>query len=1452
LASQVLSTLIGEATSWKHFQENVRPAECRLLVSGLLGIVQPEIAIAEGTQVVNTNPAQNTEADRLLKQGNEQLGANQPQEAFKSLQQALEIYRKNGDRAGEGQTLKSIGNFYYKKQDYPKAIEYYQKALTIAREIKNADLESRALNNIGTINSDQKKYDTALAFYQQALVIGEKSNNQEMMMVTLYGLMKTHEVNHNSPQQVIKIAQRLLELSRSNKAVNYEQVALISTARAYFGTKKYQEMMSVAQQVIAFGDKTKNPQVKLAGLSFTSLGYKFLKDNKNAAIYLRKTVDLAQSISDDENQFLHLVMLGNVYSGMGDSRKISELVTELLPIVRRNNSKADKLKNLTYVISLQQDSAEILFMTAQVNILDLHHTPGSLKIQKSDTGVSDEQNLAQSISLNEKTLELIEEANSLAADVKDAEILRELKKKKISIYKKLSSSFSFLGQEKQALGYAQKIEEFLTESLDPQFEIDQLAGLTVIYLNTDKFLKAEKTIVRSIELARKLRNPVAEAELLGVLADSYYVRGQYVKADEIFKQAISLSETLDPEKYNDYGIVPTETTKQSSDLPGLPGYRKSDMPGYRDAELLAKSRIYQLKPNLLSHQKDVYQETGKFDQALAIALERLALVRKMAVPTQEIDALRDLADIYRQKKDFQRATQLVKESIAIAKRYKEYHQEVKSLIALSSIYQTQDNGTEATLASQEALTTAQQYGSTLTKLSALDNLADLFAKQDNFAKSLEYRQASLNLAQDSKQPFLRSFGYSFKLANAYLRLGDYETSRQMIQQMLGQTQKLNLARFEVSVWNLASLLAFKEGKQQEMLEAAKRAESISQDLDAPFLKFQAAYRLITIYGELGDEAKSIEAAQSLLAIAKQLQDAESEKSSLQLLGMLQQKFGKPQEAIKISQAALAISATKDNINSYHTLAKVYDTLNQPTIAIAFYKKAISEIENVRLTIKPLNPRLQKAFLEDTVDFGGLKRSDMYRELARLLLSQNRTIEALQVLDLLKQQEFQDFFKTSKSTTRNDLGIELLPQEASILQAFDKRDKQSIEAFFQRPDIQTQLQDLNRNASQQNLQLNSYQDLKTRINKLGKNVALFYPLILNDRLELVILTNDRPPIHKPIPIARPDLEKTINTFRKQLEGRSPQIKQSAQTLYTSLFQPIEDELKAAGTQTIVYAPDSIMRYVPLAALYDGNQWLAERYQINYLTALALTPLDPPANKQPRILAGALTQGYSVDILGKTYRFNPLSFTQREVDQLEKTVPNTTKLIDRQFNLPNLTSGIPNHNILHLATHGLFIPNSPDRSIILLGDGKTLSLREIEQQWKLPNVSLVVLSACETALGGNMGNGLEVLGFGYQMQRIGSRSAMASLWKVDDPTTSLLMQEFYQTLSKGKVSQSEALRQVQQKFIQRQLTGKDISDMNKARSDIEVTSSPEAITKRLNSEDLTHPYYWAPFILIGNSL
>ncbi|MGV0102031.1 hypothetical protein NSTCB13_00526 [Nostoc sp. DSM 114160] len=157
----------------------------------------------------------------------------------------------------------------------------------------------------------------------------------------------------------------------------------------------------------------------------------------------------------------------------------------------------------------------------------------------------------------------------------------------------------------------------------------------------------------------------------------------------------------------------------------------------------------------------------------------------------------------------------------------------------------------------------------------------------------------------------------------------------------------------------------------------------------------------------------------------------------------------------------------------------------------------------------------------------------------------------------------------------------------------------------------------------------------------------------------------------------------------------------------------------------------------------------------------------------------------------------------------------------------------YTIVHLATHAAFVVGKPEDSFILFGNGDRVNFRNVAT-WSLPNVDLVVLSACETGLGGKLGNGEEILGFGYQMQQTGARAAIASLWSVDDGGTQAIMSAFYHILSSEKLTKTEALRQAQISLI----TGNW-----KARNE-NTSATPIS--------NFSHPYYWAPFILIGNGL
>ena len=268
---------------------------------------------------------------------------------------------------------------------------------------------------------------------------------------------------------------------------------------------------------------------------------------------------------------------------------------------------------------------------------------------------------------------------------------------------------------------------------------------------------------------------------------------------------------------------------------------------------------------------------------------------------------------------------------------------------------------------------------------------------------------------------------------------------------------------------------------------------------------------------------------------------------------------------------------------------------------------------------------------------------------------------------------------------------------------------------------------------------------------------------------------------------------------------------------------------------------------MATLHDGKQYLIENFAIStILTAKTDTQDKLSTNLQDDPILGlGLTQGIS--------GFSPLPAVQTELDGIIKSKDTSKnlggiypgiKLFDRDFTETALRNNIADHRILHIATHGSFVPGNPEDSFLVLGDGKKLSIPTIQSMTALANTHLVVLSACETGKGGVDKEGIEVAGIGHYFLLSGAKSVMASLWLVNDPATALLMREFYSKLSQGNLTKPEALRQVQIDFLKGNLTNKNAESLDR-------TGGRRYIEGQLPVDSFAHPYYWAPFILMGNT-
>lgn len=366
------------------------------------------------------------------------------------------------------------------------------------------------------------------------------------------------------------------------------------------------------------------------------------------------------------------------------------------------------------------------------------------------------------------------------------------------------------------------------------------------------------------------------------------------------------------------------------------------------------------------------------------------------------------------------------------------------------------------------------------------------------------------------------------------------------------------------------------------------------------------------------------------------------------------------------------------------------------------------------------------------------------------------------------------------------------------------------------------------------------------------VGIIYPIILPDRVELLFRAGDSTQFEQTsVAVSSADVIDTATEMAQYLRDGKGNYRNAARKLYSWLLKAYDDTLKAKGITTVIYVPDGPLRQVPFSALLNGKKFAVEDYAIVTLPGLTLKKTVPNTDKKPRALIGALSKpdGASIDELlqgavpgifgerglvdmdnsapadvNKTPKLTRSFLVEKlslpsindEVSALQKNITNTT-LLNQSFTYKEFKQSVEtgNYSIIHIASHGYF-GKSVDDSFVMTYDrnlklGEFRSLLSNDSTQKSP-IDLLTLSACQTANGDDRA----LLGFSGIAIKANALSAIGTLWSIDDVATAKFMASFYTNLI--KFPKAQALRQAQL-FL-------------------------------LKNNELRHPYYWSPFILVGN--
>jgi CHAT domain-containing protein len=602
-----------------------------------------------------------------------------------------------------------------------------------------------------------------------------------------------------------------------------------------------------------------------------------------------------------------------------------------------------------------------------------------------------------------------------------------------------------------------------------------------------------------------------------------------------------------------------------------------------------------------------------------------------------------------------------------------------------------------------------------------------------------------------------------------------------------------------------------------------------------------------------------------------------------LLAKLLHETGRDQEALSLLNHANVVAHLSGSqmvawqvageLMEVYSAGKYADSFK----AIFYGKEAVNDLQRLRGNLSGSSAEAQQAFVSSA------EVSAIYRKLADLLIADGRPAEAQQVLAMVKEQEFYEFTqrtaqadapKTVASLNAGEKQLDdlntkyvSLGKEYGTLQEKYRKEGDSLSAADH-----ARLDELRKNmdAAQANFEARSSEIAKsandpeaqkrrrTEINDysrafqgtlkdMGHDAVVAQYIVLNDKVA-ILLASPNVVIARESKIKRQDLYARIRDFRKALTDTNQDPLPTSQALYQILVAPIADDLRQAGAKTLMVDLDDMLRYVPFAALYDGKNYLVENISVAMVTEAVRDKLG----KTPK-------SDWSVWGLGTTKPgpgYEALPYAAVELNGIagQQGILGGKVMLDTAFTERSLRDGLDqSYPIIHIASHFEFTPGSMDDSFLLLGDGSHLTLAQIKTKLNFNGVELLTLSACETAVGdeGTAHHGVEVEGLGAIAQQAGAKAVLATLWPVADASTAALMRTLYQAHKVDHLDKADALRQAQLALLH---GSAKIDESDKASRGLKrVGASQAGGTFKTNpSAPFAHPFYWAPFILMGNWL
>ncbi|NET70335.1 MAG: DUF2225 domain-containing protein [Sphaerospermopsis sp. SIO1G2] len=705
----------------------------------------------------------------------------------------------------------------------------------------------------------------------------------------------------------------------------------------------------------------------------------------------------------------------------------------------------------------------------------------------------------------------------------------------------------------------------------------------------------------------------------------------------------------------------------------------------------------------LSRQGSYHRTNKNFDRAIQSFSQALLIYQEIGKNFSIGDNLHEIGYIYHRQKKYDQALKYYQQALPFQRKSADGDGERLTLKLIGDIYSTQgktliqNNQYRQSLDKfEQSLAIYKNLGLQTSEWMILNHMANAHTILGEYESALKFYQQALPIR--SKVVLGHWVGIEFKIGRIHQLLGQYDLALDYYHQALktakiptlieiGRPTRIGDFKGQVNALNAIGNIHSRQQKYDSALNfynqalAVIKTEINNKNNNRKILESVTFNNIGIVYLKQKDYNLALKFLQQALEINQPLNYKQSQSVMLSNLGKVYFEQGKYQKAWSYYQKALIIAQEigykAGEAKFLSNIGYLLEKQNQPELAIVFFKQSVNVREAIRNNIKKL-PQAQQQSYTETI-------AEDYRNLVNLLLRENRILEAQRVLDLLKIQELEDYLSNVRGSSNTIRGITKRSSEQKIFtgitEQIDKTISQGQElakleniavnerteiqrkriiqlrknehkitqkflAFLESPQVKKWITELQISTQGQAIDLNAYSTtLQDNLKKIQQNAVIIYPFVLENRLELVLISAYAPPIRRTVNVKREELNRTIAEFRSKLSTPVRSPKNEAQKLYNWLIKPLENDLKQAKTKTIIYAPDGQLRYIPLAALHDSKKWLIERFRINNITAVSLTELNsqPQNTNQLNILAAAFSEGnYSFQVGEQKFNFSGLPF------------------------------------------------------------------------------------------------------------------------------------------------------------------------------------------------------------------